>query len=90
MATRPEWGGTATSADAGHYLEWIHACRGGKPALASYAYERPIVEALLLGCISVRARESLEWDAANARLTRGSALATSLLQAEYRAPWSIS
>ena len=90
LATRPEWGGTATSANAEHYLEWVGACRGGKPALASYAFERPIVEALLLGCISVRAQEPLEWDAANARLTRGSALATSLLQSQYRAPWSIA
>ena len=89
LAARPEWGGTATSADAGHYLQWVEACRGGKPALASYAYERPIVEALLLGCISVRTQESLAWDAANARLTGGSALATSLLRSEYRAPWSI-
>ena len=68
----------------------VEACHGGKPAKASYAYERPIVEALLLGCISVRAQESLEWDATNARLTRGSALASSLLHSEYRAPWSIS
>ena len=88
--SRPEWGGTATSADVSHYVEWIEACRGGKPALASYAFERPIVEALLLGCISVRAQESLEWNAVDARLTHGSALATSLLQSEYRAPWSIT
>ena len=89
LATRPELGPTATSANAGHYLEWVEACRGGKPALACYAYERPIVEGLMLGCISVRAQESLEWDAANFRLTGGSALATSLLKPEFRAPWSI-
>ena len=90
LASRPEWGGTATSADANHYLEWVEACHGGKPALACYAFERPIVEALLLGCISVRAQETLEWDARNARLTRGSGLASSLLQSEYRSPWSIA
>lgn len=89
LTTRPELGQTATSANAGHYLEWVEACRGGRPALANYAYERPIVEGLMLGCISVRAQESLEWDAANFRLTRGSAMATSLLKPQFRAPWSM-
>ncbi len=87
--SRPEWGGSATSADSGHYLEWVSACRGGKPALANYAYERPIVEGLMLGCISVRTGETIEWDAANARMTRGSALASSLLKPAYRAPFTL-
>ena len=89
LASRPEWGATATSANAGHYLEWVEACRGGKPALANYAYERPIVEALLLGCISVRTQEVLEWDAASGQLTRGSAAATALLRPALRAPWTL-
>ena len=87
--SRPEWGGTATSADSGHYLEWVAACRGGKPALANYAYERPIVEGLMLGCISVRTGETLEWDEANFRMTRGSALANALIKPEYRAPFAL-
>ncbi len=87
--SRPEWGGTATSADSGHYLEWVAACRGGKPALANYVYERPIVEGLMLGCISVRTGETIEWDQANARMTRGSAQAQALIKPEFRAPFTL-
>ena len=89
LASRPELGASATAANAGHYLEWIEACQGGKPSLANYAFERPIVEALMLGCISVRTQETLEWDAAAMRLTRGSHAATSLLRPELRSPWKI-
>ena len=67
--SRPELGGSASSADAAHFLEWVHACQGGPPARANYAYEAPIVETLMLGCIAVRTHEVLEWDAENFRLT---------------------
>ena len=88
--TRPELGGSASSADAAHFLEWVHACQGGPPARANYAYEAPIVETLMLGCIAVRTHEVLEWDAENFRLTRGSDRAAGLLRPQHRAPWGIS
>jgi predicted dehydrogenase len=88
QAARPEWGASASSADAAHYLEWIRACQGGPPARANYAYEAPIVETLLLGCIAVRTHEELVWDAANAKLTRGSEIASALLKPLYRSPWT--
>lgn len=87
--SRPEWGGTATSSDSGHYLEWVAACRGGRPALANYAYERPIVEGLMLGCIAVRTGETIEWDEASGRMTRGSAEARALIKPECRTPFTI-
>jgi predicted dehydrogenase len=87
---RPELGPTATSANTAHYLEWIHACQGGPPASANYAFERPIVESLMLGNIAIRTQELLQWDTAAFRLTRGSAQASSLLTPKYRAPWSKS
>ncbi len=87
-STRPELGGTATSASAEHYLEWIRACRGGAPASANYAYEAPIVESLMLGNVAIRTQELLEWDSSEFRLTRGSARATALLTPQYRSPWN--
>jgi predicted dehydrogenase len=83
---RPELGNSASSADAEHFLEWIRACQGGPPARANYAYEAPIVETLLLGCIAVRTHETLVWDAENFRFTRGSERAASLLQPQHRSP----
>jgi hypothetical protein len=55
---RPELGGSASSANAAHFLEWVRACQGGPPARANYAYESPIVETLMLGCIAVRTLHS--------------------------------
>lgn len=86
----PELGGTASGANAAHYLEWIEACHGGPPARANYAYQAPIVETLLLGCIAVRTHEALVWNADGFALTQGSAQATALLKPEYRAPWGIN
>jgi len=86
---RPELGESASGANAGHYLEWVAACQGGEPARANYAFEAPIVEALLLGCIAVRTHEPLVWNAADFTFTQGSAQATALLKPESRAPWRI-
>jgi predicted dehydrogenase len=87
---QPELGESASGANAAHYLEWIDACHGGSPARANYAFQAPIVETLLLGCIAVRTHEQLAWDAKAAAFLQGSARATTLLKPEYRAPWGIA
>lgn len=86
---RPELGSSASGGDAAHYREWIAACRGGAAARANYTFEQPIVEALMLGCISIRTGEALEWNAAAGRLTRGSDRAIALLDPPYRAPFTL-
>ena len=87
---RPELGASATAASAAHYLEWIHACHGGPAASANYVFEAPIVESLMLGNISIRTQELLEWDSTNFRLTQGSTRAAALITPEYRSPWAVS
>jgi hypothetical protein len=89
MIATPELGGSASGANAEHYLEWIAACKGGPPARANYAFEAPIVETLLLGCIAVRTHEPLAWNADGFAFTQGSAQATVLLKPDYRPPWGI-
>ncbi len=86
---KPTQGGSASGADAPHYLEWIRACQGGPPSRANYAYESPIVETLLLGCIAVRTHEVLAWDQENFKFTHGSDHATALLKPPYRAPYGL-
>ena len=81
----PQLGGSASGANAAHYMEWVNACKGGPPARANYAFQAPIVETLLLGCIAVRTHEPLSWDATHFTFTEGSAQATALLKPEYRA-----
>ena len=85
----PELGESASGANAGHYLEWIAACHGGPPARANYAFQAPIVESLLLGCIAVRTHESLAWNRESFAFTNSSAQATALLRPQYRAPWGL-
>jgi hypothetical protein len=88
-SSRPEAGKSATSANAEHYLEWVRACRGGPAARANYAYEAPIVESLLLGCIAVRTHELLQWDAGTFSLAGASEQASRLLKPQFRAPWGL-
>ena len=89
QTSKPEWGESASGADAEHYLEWIRACRGGPPARANYAYEAPIVETLLLGCIAVRTHEVLAWDSNKFELTRGSERAAAMIKPQFRSPWAV-
>ncbi len=88
--SRPELGPSATAADAAHYREWIKACQGGPAATTNYAFERPIVESLMLGNIAIRTQELLQWDPTGFRLTRGSERAAALLKPQFRQPWSAS
>jgi hypothetical protein len=44
----------------------------------------------LLGNVALRSKEHIEWDAANQRLTKGTAAAQKLLSREYRAPWKLT
>ncbi|MGH9535166.1 MAG: Gfo/Idh/MocA family protein [Terriglobales bacterium] len=53
----------------GAYQEWLHAIQGGPMPRANFEFEQPVVEALLLGCIAVRASDKLYWDGANKRIT---------------------
>jgi predicted dehydrogenase len=46
--------------------------------------------ACLLGNIALRTQERIVWDAANQKMTVGSAKAQKLLDREYRAPWKLT
>jgi predicted dehydrogenase len=56
---------TGLEGDAGHYAEWIAACKGGPAALASFAYTGPMTEAVLAGNVALRAGKPLDWDGPN-------------------------
>ena len=50
----------------GHRVEWVRACRDGKPddAKAGFAYSGPFTEALLVGNLALRLQKRVEWDPA--------------------------
>jgi predicted dehydrogenase len=79
----------------GHYLEWVEACKGGKPAGSNFNWAGPLAEAVLLGNVALRPglREDLtlfklQWDSAQFRFSNAEE-ANQYLKRAYRAGWSL-
>ena len=82
-------------ASAGHYLEWIQACKGGKAAGSNFDWAGPLAEAVLLGNVALRTqlREELtlyklQWDAAALKFVNLED-ANKFVRREYRAGWTL-
>ncbi len=73
---------------AGNYREWIDAAKGGKPGGANFEFEALVTESLLTGNVALRAREKLEWDGKNLKVTNVAA-ANDLLHRPYREGWTL-
>ena len=71
-----------------HYLEWIDACKGGKPAWSNFAYAGPLTEAMLLGLVALRSGKKIEWDAKKMRV-KNAPEANRFIHSEYRNGWTL-
>ena len=73
----------------GHYIEWIEACKGGKPAYSNFDIAAYLTEIILLGCIALRMGEGrvMEWDGPNMR-SPNIPEASELVKREYRKGWN--
>ena len=72
---------------AGHYQEWLEACRTRGRTTCPFAYSGPLAEAVLLGNVSFRlGGRKLDWDAGNLR-ARNAPEAAGFLRREYREGW---
>lgn len=72
----------------GHHKEWLEAIRTGGSTTCNFDYSGALTEAVLLGTIAYRTGETLEWDAANLRVTN-SEQAQHLVHKEYRKGWDL-
>lgn len=79
----------------GHYIEWIQACKAGKPAGSNFNHAGPLTEAVLLGNVTLRPelketlnRTKLYWDSENLKITNVLE-ANDYLKREYREGWRI-
>jgi len=79
----------------GHHIEWIEACKGGKPAGSNFDHAGPLAEAVLLGNVALRpslkeklTRTELRWDSASLKITNVPE-ANQFLRREYREGWSL-
>ena len=73
----------------GHHAEWIKACKDGSPTTCNFDYSGALTEAVLLGNVSYRAKQALEWDAANLKATNCPE-ADMYISKEYREGWEVA
>ena len=80
---------------AGHYREWIQACKGGKPAGANFDWAGPLAESVLLGNVALRVqlREELtlykiQWDSASLKVSNLDD-ANKFVRRDYREGWRL-
>lgn len=81
---------TVIEPSAGHYAEWLHACRGEGKALCNFNYSGKLIEHNLLGNVAHRAAlgKDLQWDAKALKFTNAPE-ANKLLTKSYRKGWKI-
>jgi hypothetical protein len=72
----------------GHYREWVLACKGGPPALASFDHAAALTEAVLLGNVAIRVGKRVEWDGVRMQVTNDPQ-AEPLLRQKRRQGWSL-
>jgi predicted dehydrogenase len=72
-----------------HEMNWVEAAKGNTQASSPFAYAARLVEVMLLGVVSLRARTKIYYDAENMRITN-SDYANQFLRREYRSGWKLS
>jgi len=79
----------------GHFVEWIEACKGGKPAGSNFDHAGLLAEAVLLGNVALRpqlretlTRTVLLWDGPGMKITNVPQ-ANDFLHCEYREGWTL-
>ena len=76
--------------DRRHHQEWIAAIKAGKPEMcySRFAVGAQLTEIMLLGCVSLRAGQKIEWDGPNMRATNCDV--THLIKRDNRAGFVLS
>ncbi len=72
----------------GHHREWIHACKTGEPTTCNFDYSGKLIEHNLLGNVSYRTGEKLQWDPKNLKATNCPE-ADKFIKREYRKGWEL-
>jgi predicted dehydrogenase len=72
----------------GHYVEWIEAIKGGRPAYSNFDIAAYLTEIILLGCVALRVGHKLDWDGPKMRATNCQE-AAQYVKREYRQGWKL-
>lgn len=78
--------GDERDGDKRHHLEWIAACKGGKPGYSNFDIAAYLTEIILLGCVALRVGKKLEWDGPNMKALNAPE-AAHIVKREYRKGW---
>jgi predicted dehydrogenase len=76
------------SPDQRQHLEWIAACKGGKPGYSNFDIAAYLTEIILLGCVALRVGQKLEWDGPNMRAMNAPE-ASRFVKRQYRPGWTV-
>ena len=74
--------------DLRHHLEWLTACKGGRPGFSDFSIAAYLTEIILLGCVALRTGKKLEWDGPNMRATNAPE-AAQFVKRDNRKGWTI-
>ena len=74
--------------DHRHHLEWIAACKGGRPGYSDFDIAAYLTEIILLGCVALRAGKKIEWDGPN-MLAKNAPEAAEFIHRQYRKGWEL-
>ena len=77
--------------DLRQHLEWIAAIKANKPedCYSRFAIGASLTEIMVLGCVSLRAGQKIEWDGPNLRALNCPE-AAQFIKRNNRAPWALS
>ena len=71
-----------------HHVEWLEACKAGKPASADFEYAGLLTEANHLGNVAYRAGKKLDWDTVQMKATNAPE-ADRFIKRSYRKGWEL-
>ena len=84
-------GGKHSDSDHKHHLEWIAAIKENNPEKCYSRFEigAQLTEIMLLGCVSLRARQKIEWDGPNMAATNCPE-AAQYIKRDNRSGWALA
>lgn len=74
---------------AGHWLEWVNACKTGSPTMSNFQYAGLLTESNHLGNVAYRVGKKLEWDPVAMKATNCPE-ADKFIHREYRKGWKLA
>ena len=72
----------------GHEKDWIRGIKEGYLPSSNFDVAGPMTEAILLGCMAIRANKALTWDGPNMKVTNDDD-ANAFVHHNYRSGWSL-